>query len=305
MNAGLNSSLVAAVLLALACNGSGSGGTGGGSATGGGTGTGGGGVSTGGGSGGGSGGGTSSTAKSGGITLAETCVDVMGTPFCNTNVSAGFVTAMFSSSGNCTQTVQGSCSVTVCTPADGGTAPTSTNDSAGDITITGTDAGTLILTYDGGYSGFSVNKAIWAGGETITAAAAGGVVPAFSKTVAAPNTITVTSPACTAAGGSYDCGTIDRSADYSITWTGGASTTVTGSLFSFKGGASTGIFCTFNSSPGTIPAAALSQLGKSSDGFTGNISINPTNTSSFTAGSYSVDLTARGSGPFGNFTTAN
>jgi hypothetical protein len=335
MNAVLKGGLVAAVLLAVACSGSGSGGTGGGSATGGGSngggsgtggsgtggsGTGGssgggsaGGGSAGGGSatGGGSGGGSSSTLKAGAISLVQSCTTVSGVgTFCGGGATAVFYTATGNTGvqAGCTQSTQGSCNVTVCTPTDGGTGPTTTTDSAGDITITGTDAGTITLSYDAGYPTFIGMGQMWAGGETITAGAAGADVPAFSgKTVTAPNAITLMTPMCTLNMMTfmYDCGTIDRSMDYSVAWTGGASTTVVTSLTSVKSGNVTSISCKFTSSPGTIPAAALGMMGKTSDGYNTTLSINGINTTSFQAGNYSVNLTAENTGTTGSFTTSN
>jgi hypothetical protein len=320
MNAVLKGGLVAAVLLAVACSGSGSGGTGGGSATGGGTGTGGGsgtgGSGTGGSSGGGSagggssgggsatGGGSSSTMKGGAINLTQTCVTVAGNDYCSATASAGFASVTGGNTG-CTMSTQGGCTVTSCTPTDAGS-QNPVAQSAGDITITGTDAGTITLTYDGGYNVFLAMNAIWTGGDTLTAAAAGADVAAFSgKTVTAPNTISVTAPTCTLGAGGFDCGTVDRSTNYMVTWTGGASTTVVTSMVSSKAGAVTSISCKFTSSPGTVPAAALGMLGKTSDGFTTTLTVTAQNTNSFTSGGFSIDLNATTGGAVGNFTTSN
>src|SRR5437762_997326 len=82
---------------------------------------------------------------------------------------------------------------------DGGTGQTITtvHDSAGAVTISGTaDGGTITLNpVDGGYTSYSASDKLWNPGATLTFAAAGATVPAFSaKTVVAPAEITLTAP---------------------------------------------------------------------------------------------------------------
>jgi hypothetical protein len=225
-----------------------------------------------------------------------------GTEYCESGASAFFTRAM-PAGAHCSSSTVGACTVQSCAPSDGGVS-SGAQDSAGTLTLTGTDAGTLTLNFDAGYPNVVALIALWAGGETLTASATGATVPAFSgKTVLAPNPVTVTTPACNLG----SCGTVDRSADFTLSWTGGAATNVVATLSSTKSGATgTVITCTFTSSPGTVPTAALMQLGKSSDGYLDAFSVSAINSTNFTAGSYAVTLRAVSStNAGGSITTSN
>jgi hypothetical protein len=171
---------------------------------------------------------------------------------------------------------------------------------------TGGGSGTGGSGTGGSGSGGSGTGGSSGGGETITASAAGADVAAFSgKTVTAPNPITVTAPTCTLNMTTfmYDCGTQSLASDLTVSWTGGASTGVTAQITTSKASDLRSVVCSFTSSPATIPAAALGMLGKTADGYTANLSVAPTNTTAFTSGGYSIDLTASSNGAAGTLTT--
>jgi hypothetical protein len=171
------------------------------------------------------------------------------------------------------------------------------NDSAGDVTIAGTLAdGGIKLTYASGhYNAFSGSSKLWNAGDILTLSAAGSTVPAFSgKTVTAPGNITLTSPSCA----SFNCGTISRSADLSVTWTGNGP--VNAQLFTASAAESVSISCTFPTSPGTVTANAM---GKLLPAHTGSLTVSPSSSTTFSAGDYQVSFTANGAGAVGTFTT--
>jgi hypothetical protein len=160
-------------------------------------------------------------------------------------------------------------------------------DSAGTLTLTGTQVdGGVTIAFDGSGYGRIADQPWYLPGDTITASATGGMVPAFSgESVVVPNAITITAPAC----GGGDCGGVDRSADYSVTWTG-TTPNVQVILSSIKSdaGVLTEVFCNFASSPGVVPAEMLSHLNSSSDDFNGYVEISAAGATSFDAGNYFV-----------------
>ena len=100
------------------------------------------------------------------------------------------------------------------------------------------------------------------GGVSSTCAAAGADVPAFTKSITAPTKATITSPAKPA---TYL--TINRSQDFSVSWTGGGTGQVQVALNSME--ADQRLFCRFEASAGTgkVPAAALATLATGTGGF--------------------------------------
>jgi hypothetical protein len=284
------------------------GGTGGGTAGGSGGGTGGG---TAGGSGGGSGGagGGSTIVKGGAISLSQSGLVIAGVTYYSSSASAAFYTATVTGSSNCTTTTLGGCTVTECIiPADAGTATPVPPESAGDITLTGpslklADGGVVTLKFsDAGYSAAATSTKFWAGGDTLTATAVGATVPAFtSQHVTAPTDLTLTAPTCA----SFACGAFSRTADLPVTWTGGTASAVTVMLSSTSAAKSVLVLCKPASSPTTVGSAAMAKLGQSDAGFSNFFGVTPSNTNTFTAGAYSVSLSASGAGGLGTFTTSN
>ena len=290
--------LLILVSLCLACSSSGGGGTGGGS---GGAGTG-GGSGAGGGTGGGSAGG--SEALSATVTLIQNCSTTMMNETCTSSMSSYFASAPQAASSACTRTMMGDCDVTVCS-LDAGVVMPAPAVSAGTVTVTGTKAGTLTQVFDGGYANLTAMNKLWDGGEMLSVSASGATVPAFSnQTLMAPGPIALTSPACAAG----MCGALSRSAPLNVTWTSGSATGTRLTLSSARvGDRSARIQCNFSATSGTVPAAAMAQLGASDAGYTNSMSIISVSTASFDAGAWGVELTAshlRG-GSAGAFTTSD
>jgi hypothetical protein len=224
--------------------------------------------------------------------------------------SARFVT--LPAVGQCATSMIDGCEVTEC--VDEGTPTVSTLHSAGDITVAGVhvDGGLVIKWYDSApectqdcpayVSPPDFLPALWDGGETLTASAAGQSVPAFSgKTVTAPKAITVTAPNCPGVGLPTGCG-LSRATDLTVAWTGGADTSVQATLTSNTQTRHVAVTCRFASSPGTIGAAAMAKLDKDDAGHSNFLWIYGSNQTTFTAGGYDVTLEASNS-EFGTFVT--
>jgi hypothetical protein len=289
-------------VVAMGCAGSSGTGAGGGSAGGGGSalvgGGSAGGNATGGGeaAGGGSGvgGGSIAPAKSGFVYASQKCTG----GYCAGAVSATFSTVLQPRGDNCTTTVEGACKVIDCVKGTGGAV---TVDSAGNISIAGTQAaGVISLTFAGGiYAPVSIGSRLWNGGDTLTLSAAGATVPAFSgQSVTGPYEVTVTSPTCGPAG----CGAFSRSSDLNVEWTG-SSPSLNVLLYSETAAQIVSILCSFSSSPGTVGAAAMGRLIASDAGVSNNITIDTESTTQFNAGDYVVTFTAFDAAVAGSFTT--
>jgi len=124
---------------------------------------------------------------------------------------------------------------------------TSSQVSAGTVTVT-RGAKVVTMTPDGAnkYAGQIDQGFVYAPGDTLAVAAAGATVPAFSGDLTFPDAVTVTDPTAFPAG---------IKAGFSITWTGAAAVHVT-----LTQSNNVVITCDLASSPGAIPAAALSDL---------------------------------------------
>jgi hypothetical protein len=277
--------------------------TGGGSTTGGGSAMG-GGSATGGGSamGGGSatGGGSDGPAKTGLVSLAVNCIDAGTKTICGGSVIAGFYTRSGSTGISCTHTTVGACTVDDCDNGDGGMV-TFTSDSAADLTLAGTlaDGGVKMTFGSSGYSPYDFQGRLWNPGDMITLSAAGATVPAFSgKTITGPGDLIVTSPNC----GGSDCGSLSRSADLNVAWTGNPGN-VNVFLNSANDTRNVTVNCNFASSPGTISATAMAKLIPDDAGASNDIEIFPTGELDFNAGEYAVRFVATGTGVESSFTT--
>jgi hypothetical protein len=98
---------------------------------------------------------------------------------------------------------------------------------------------------------------LWDGGETIAMSAAGATVPAFNYTFTAPSLVEVTNPVF------FGVEPIDRTKDYTVTWSGGAVGTFQVTLaVTINHVPIIALYCDFPSvaGMGTIPAAALARL---------------------------------------------
>ncbi|MCU0701705.1 MAG: hypothetical protein MUC96_34795 [Myxococcaceae bacterium] len=258
--------------------------------------------SAGGAAGGSAGGQASTTLRSGTITLTQSSFMVAGMTISSGSISGSFTSVSGPAGASpCVESTVSNCTTTVCDFAMGGGADagtTSTLDSAGMLSVAGTrvDGGvTLAPGAMGTYSRTFMSQ-LWGGGETLTVAATGAAVPAFSQTVAAPTDLNVTAPDCPLS----SCPAINKTMPLVVSWTGGGTSTVVVNV-SVNDTAANRLgtfFCTFPASAGTgmIPASVLGVVPAG----TGVITIQPTNTTRFMAGSYQVTLTASGSGVLGS-----
>ncbi|HWZ90922.1 MAG TPA: hypothetical protein VNW92_18805 [Polyangiaceae bacterium] len=218
----------------------------------------------------------------------------------NNFVSAGFNDGPGSTfPKGCERQVVGKCGVVLCDFTNGGDqlpAPGAAV-SAGTITIGGT-APTFSVAYDAGTQLYGTTPAVpkdrllFAGGETITFAAAGADVPAFSASLVAPAPLTVTSPALPSGGFS-----LDTSKDLVFEWTGTSTGLLTFNVrtVTVNGAtavASTFVSCQFETSAltGTIPTALLQKLQKTDASTTGALSTDLSNTKEVPAGDFMVHL---------------
>ena len=157
----------------------------------------------------------------------------------------------------CTQTVVGDCTVVVCSAS---AAPPPTLPqlySAGAITVTGGLYGVNTLpAADGSYAELDSANPLWSGGEPLTVAASGDVVPAFNLTLRAPRPLVVRTPS------SSSSIAIDRTQDLAIRWdpsTDGVDITIGADG---SGDTSGYVLCSVPSEPGgyTLPSSLLAQL---------------------------------------------
>jgi hypothetical protein len=240
--------------------------------------------------------------KSGYVGAGSYATDVV-TVFTN-SVSAGF----FDGPGNwfqkgCHREATGACWVMLCDYADGGaeTPPTGPIVSAGAITVGGTTPA-FSLTYDtatmkyGAVPAVPTDKPILAGGATVTFAAAGGDVPAFSDSLVAPTPFAITSPSL--AGGTLS---IDASKDLVFTWSGASAGALSLNIrtTTTSGGAPLAVSfvsCQFKASAqtGTIPSAELKKLTRTGGSTTALIGTDLSNAKEIVAGGYMIHLAVGG-----------
>ena len=186
--------------------------------------------------------------------------DAMNAP--GTPTRGGQATAAFFAMGDyCTTTqVIGPCNVLACAS---GFPP---GVSAGTVTLTGAAQPiTLMPDPDKTYPAAPSTTPLFSGGETITYAATGADVPAFSGTLVMPSRATITSPPKPAAAATLE---VPRSQDFHVTWSGGGSGQVQIGLFG-SGTDPQRLICYFDASAGggSVPTAALAMLAAGSGGF--------------------------------------
>lgn len=200
----------------------------------------------------------------------------------------------------CTATSDGSCTVTSCPPPNG------TSVGAGVITVTGTTP-TLTVTpnADGSYPTENNYEptTIWNGGETITATAAGDVVPAFTISGIAPANLAIQTPALPPSGTLL----IDRTTGLAFTWSsnGGGTVTITLSVSPLV------VSCQFPQAPGggIVPKAIIEQLPAVQQG---TLTVLPTGAWTTNVSGWAITLQLLGQGTWGGtltqsvpFTTIN
>jgi hypothetical protein len=112
------------------------------------------------------------------------------------------------------------------------------------------------------YETFVTASPLFAGGETVTFAAAGDGVPSFSGSVKMPGKATITAPAKPP-----QSLIVNRGADYTVSWTGGGSGLIQVAFQSEL--ADRRLFCRFDASAGsgTIPKEALATLHAGGGGY--------------------------------------
>ncbi len=201
-----------------------------------------------------------------------------------TTIHGGSAAAtFFTTSGPCTRSMMGNCEIDSCSGGPG------TAASAGTVTITGAmQPISMMPAADHTYTAISTQTALFAAGDSLTFAAAGADVPAFSQMLTAPARVTITAPVKP----SNATLTVTRAQDLTVSWSGGGNTgQVLVALLpgSTSSGAMT-LYCRFpaGSGQGSVPALALQHL-QSGPGAFAMASISDGGT---TAGDWAVRLEA-------------
>jgi hypothetical protein len=187
---------------------------------------------------------------------------------------------------SCTSSKVGSCFVSVCS----GSSPPIDSESAGTISVAGTQPG-LTLTYNGGGApptlgpyawetvGAGACNQLWGGGGTLTMSSTGDTVPAFSGTLPAPGDLGVSASL-----------TISRSSDYTFSWSSNSAATV--DFESVNGSSFVDVNCEFATSPATVPAAALAALKTMGEGYSGMLFFYSVSATTVRVGDYAISLRA-------------
>lgn len=192
-------------------------------------------------------------------------------------VSAGF----WHGFADCIITTDGSCEIFECTSF------ATTFASAGTVHITGGDRNVdLSPNANNVYLGDYAQLSVFSTGQTLTIAADGAEVPAFSDSLVAPALITLTAP--TLAGTSV---TIPTTTPWSLSWTGGSTGDVVVSLSSGLSGVYVAVQCAWPSSMGaaTVPVSTLSYL----QGGMGYYNIDSVVTATINPGGWDIGLSLR------------
>ncbi len=157
----------------------------------------------------------------------------------------------------CVNTVVGGCTVSDCSAAaDAGTPPDGGQVGAGTLTFTGlADAGAVVITQaaNGSYLR-QIQSQLFVAGSALQVSSSGGAVPAFTASVTAPVSATLTTPACPLS----NCGMISKATGLPVAWTGGG----TGSISVQVLTAASQVSCVFPAASGsaTVPSAALAGI---------------------------------------------
>jgi hypothetical protein len=236
----------------------------------------------------------------------------------NTNPMYWSVTAYFITNADqstvdptmtCTTEMAGACTFKTCMPVDAGLPPLPVYTSAGDVKVTGgTIPSTLALTMeDGGIYQMSAAgmDIVVKNGDTIKVTASGGDVPAFNdlQVVAAPSFM-LTAPPC-----STDCGSLDRTADMPVAWSGINAGKLHVVMFTNGSGPTQTITCDFSAADGkgAVPTTLLSKLpAPAGDGGSSTVAFNvqAMNDGHTVAGDYGVTLQFYGDNTGGTLTIA-
>lgn len=228
-----------------------------------------------------------------------------GTPpnvFSAASASAVFAQLPFDPLQFCLSSTTGACTVNRCplTPPPDAGAAMPMYESAGDLTLEapGIDGG-LALTF-GSSRTYSANLsgAAFSPGDTVRVRATGAAVSAFSNSLTAPGTMTLTAPALTP-GMTY---ALDRTVPLTVSWTSSGSSEVQVTISSITPQHSTSIVCKASSAAGTltVPTSALSQLdlvpAMPPQGTFGSMGVSTSTSTDFIAGAYGITFTATNGG---------
>lgn len=194
--------------------------------------------------------------RPGTILVHQGCASATSDELCSVSAQAYFFESAPPVIG-CTRTTVASCEVFAC-EFSGIVRPESVLHNAGTVTIDGLRSGPLSVQFlDGRYMTDSRLARGWLGGETLNVSASGADVPAFSNAqLVAPGDVELTAPACPEG----KCGTFSRAADLPIAWNAAAGTSAQVSLMSRGVSRMVNVSCDFATSPGLVPAAAMSRL---------------------------------------------
>lgn len=199
-------------------------------------------------------------------------------------ITADFSGSLPAGSGDaCKETIVGPCTLTACTGT--GMMPQPPALQAGTITVTTPEATAKLAPGPGpAYKGAMGTTPLWkSAGETLTVAASGGDIAAFTMMATTPGSINVISPAFPSAPMKLP---VSTSKDLSFTWSGKGPGTV--SVFIVV--QATGVYasCDFDAAAGqaTVPASLMGQLPKGN----GAISVDLSSTTVMDVGGYQVTL---------------
>lgn len=191
---------------------------------------------------------------------------------------------------SCSTKDVGSCRISKCNASDAGIAENVGTHfvSAGVLSISGANKPISLEPRDaGGYLMYSASYQgrLWDGGETLSLAATGAEVPAFSgKSIVAPDTLVLTSHDSTTV---YD---VDRTGTLNLAWLGGTSGTVSVDIL-----VDTAVFfaiaCTFPASAGSasLGPEVLAELSPTTTPF---LAFWNQQSTSFGAGEYAITFSA-------------
>jgi hypothetical protein len=190
----------------------------------------------------------------------------------------------------CMTTAYGVCHLTSCPYPQPSEAP---RPHAGTITFTSPDImgmGTITPDTNGSYPSAMSTGITFAGDESVTFAAQGDTVPAFSENVTYPLSLLMSAPQMPAGPGPA---MVPRTRDLVLTWTRGQADMVLRVHSEKIVGATLRLFdCTVPSAPGTftVPRAALQAVGMSAE-----LTVDTYHRHTFQAGAYTVDILIGGS----------
>ena len=229
---------------------------------------------------------------------------VSGLVFGNVNGTGSFVGVFYPTGVTeppwCGAYPFGACWVYECPLPGMSDAGTSSQPSAGILTLTApdVDAGNDELDASSGVYDYFSSSPIFSPGDMLSVSATGGEVPAFGPwTIVGPGAVSVGAPAVPTDGSDV---LIPTESDLDVAWSGGqaGSTMLFELTASFKNEGSSQILCQWPAAAGSgvIPAAALATLLGPSPQASGAMGWYEANEADFQAGSWRVQLWAENGG---------